>query len=139
MTEKTMQTTAKKTNLAALKRESVTTCELKDPHSGEPLGIFIHGHPKASRAYLAINMKHNPPTKQKLFTGKQSYMEFAPVDPDRQLRIDAEAVTAIRDADGADIEGISIDGEFLFNLFKNPDYEYMGIQWQTHLSEEKND
>ena len=50
-----------------------------------------------------------------------------------------EAVTAIRDADGADIEDISIDGEFLFNLFKNPNYDYMGIQWQTHLSEEKND
>lgn len=139
MTERTMQADAKKTNLAALKRESVTTCELKDPRSGEPLGIFISGHPKASRAYLAISMKHNPPTKQKLFTGKQAYVEFAPVDPDRQLRIDADAVTAIRDADGADIDGILIDGESLFNLFKDPDYEYMGIQWQTHLNEEKND
>lgn len=139
MTERTMQVDAKKTNLAALKRESVTTCELKDPRSGESLGIFISGHPKASRAYLAISMKHNPPTKHKLFTGKQSYMEFAPVDPDRQLCIDAEAVTAIRDADGVDIEGILIEGESLFNLFKDPDYEYMGIQWQIHLNEEKND
>ena len=129
----------KKISLASLKRESTTSVELRDVRTHEPMGVFIHGHPKLSRAYLAISAKHNPPAKQRLYTGKQNYLELPASDPEKQLRIDAEAVTAISDADGNPIDDIDLSAEGVLALFKHPDYEYMGIQWQLHLNEEKND